>query len=291
MMNLNKHKICLICESDQLKKLDRFTRTALLKCKSCGFVFCEKIPSGKELAEYYAHYGTSQYLSPVTVKRYHEWLDYFEKFKSTGNILDVGCANGLFLREAKKRGWTVYGSEYGDIQVEICSNNGIIMHQGPLNDRTFENMTFDVVTSIEVIEHINNPREDIAHIHRLLRKGGLFFCTTPNFNALARFYLGDHYNIINYPEHLSYYTPKTIHNLLKRDFAKIKTTTTGFSFTRFNQSTGRKKQAVVSASSDDELLRQKIEKNRFLQVIKSLINAWLQLFGIGSSLKTWYVKK
>lgn len=291
MTSSNIHRKCLVCESERLNKLSKFKRTDLLQCKSCGFVFCEKIPTPSELQEYYSHYGLNQYLSPITVKRYHEWLDHFEQFRKTGNILDVGCANGLFLTEAKKRGWIVYGTEYGDAQIKNGESRGIFMKQGPLDEATFPNIQFDVITSIEVIEHINNPLEEIKHIHRMLRQGGLFFCTTPNFNALSRYYLGDAYNIINYPEHLSYYTPKTIHRLLRNTFRKEKITTTGISITRFNQSTGKKKQAVVSATSDDEVLRKKMDEKPLWKLAKSLLNALLNLTGLGYSLKVWYTKK
>ncbi|MBX7052577.1 MAG: class I SAM-dependent methyltransferase [Flavobacteriales bacterium] len=257
----------------------------------CRFVFCEKIPTADELQAYYSHYGLNQYLSPITVKRYHEWLDEFEQYRNTGNLLDIGCANGLFLTEAKKRGWKVYGTEYADAQIKNGEARGIVMKQGPLDDQTFTHVSFDVITSIEVIEHINNPLDEIRHIHRMLRQGGLFFCTTPNFNALSRYYLGDAYNIISYPEHLSYYTPKTMHRLLGKLFHRKKVTTTGISITRFHQSTGKKKQAVVSATSDDELLRQKIEAKGYLQWAKKILNGLLNITGLGYSLKVWYVKR
>lgn len=285
------HHHCLLCAGSELRKLSAFRRVQLVKCVGCGFVFCEKIPSEKELADYYSNYGLQQYLSPITVKRYHEWLDDFEQYRSTGNLLDIGCANGLFLVEAQKRGWKVFGTEYGSEQVINCRAKNITMNQGPLQMEMFPGIEFDVITSIEVIEHINNPVEELKIIHNKLRHGGFFYCTTPNFNALSRYILGDKYNIISYPEHLSYYTPSTLSKLMHSSgFKKIFSRTTGISVTRFNQSTGKRSQQVVSAKSDDELLRNKIETRWYLKMAKAILNFLFNLTGLGYSLKGGFEK-
>ncbi len=291
MTSQRMHNKCLICGSEHLIPLDEYFRVKLVRCKQCSFVFCHLIPTHDELKAYYSNYGLSQYLSPITVIRYHEWLDKFEAYRTTGNLLDVGCASGLFLDEAKKRGWKVFGTEYGDVQVAHCRSKGITMHQGPLEKNSFEGISFDVITSIEVIEHINNPVEEMKLIHSLLRNGGMFYCTTPNFNALSRFLLKDKYNIISYPEHLSYYTPRTLRLLMESlRFHTELIETTGISLTRFNQSTGRKNQDVVSETSDDEVLRRKIEIRWYLRATKKIMNVFFKLSNTGYSLKGSFVR-
>ncbi len=207
-------------------------------------------------------------------------------------MLDVGCGSGFFLEEAKKRGWNVFGTEYSDALVAISSGKGITMQQGGLTARTFQGIEMDVIVSIEVIEHIYNPDEEVQHIHHLLRKGGLFFCTTPNFNALSRYWLKDRYNIIAWPEHLGYFTRKTLKYLLGRNgFETVSSTTTGFSFTRMRVSLNMSQQKVVSEESDDEIIRRKAESSFFLRTIKSVINFMMNITGTGVSLKGWFIKK
>ncbi|RYZ28325.1 MAG: class I SAM-dependent methyltransferase [Chitinophagaceae bacterium] len=254
--NINFHKHCLITGSEELMR-----------------------------------YSRDDYLSPITVKRYHELLDQFEKYRRTGKILDIGCGIGLFLKEAKKRGWEVYGTEYTDKAMAMCKEIGINMQQGKLDPSLYEPEMFDVVTSFEVMEHINNPQEEVKNIKAVLRKGGLFYFTTPNFNSLERFYLKGKYNIVNYPEHLSYYTKKTANYLLTNNgFKKRKLTTTGLSLSRFKTSIG-KKEEYISAESSDEKLRQKLEKNGFTHFVKNVINGLLNISGVGFSLKGWYEKQ
>src|SRR3990170_1098445 len=117
---MNEHHYCLICKSDNLKKIIGYEKAHLCKCKECGFIFSKTIPSIEELQKYYDCYGRNDYLSPTTIKRYNELLDKFEVYRKTGRLLDVGCGAGYFLEVAKKRGWEVYGTEYSDYKVDVC---------------------------------------------------------------------------------------------------------------------------------------------------------------------------
>ncbi len=286
-----QHTSCLICENKSLKTLANYPKAHLCKCKSCSFIFSQQIPTEQELINHYEGYGRNDYLSPITIKRYNELLDEFEPFRKTGKLLDVGCGIGYFLEEAKKRGWEVYGTEYTDEAVKICSEKGVIMHQGKLDPENYNLGEFDIITSFEVIEHINNPIEEVTNFHSLLRKGGLVYVTTPNFNSLLRYRLKEAYNVITYPEHLSYYTPKTIHQLFKRiGFSKKRILTTGISLTRLKTSKGTSEQGFISEMSDDEKIRSQFESKWYLQFAKKTINGFLTLIGKGDSLKGYFVK-
>jgi 2-polyprenyl-3-methyl-5-hydroxy-6-metoxy-1,4-benzoquinol methylase len=254
-------------------------------------VFSKKIPSEKELENHYEGYSRNDYLSPITIKRYNEILDEFEKHRKTNKLLDVGCGIGYFLEEAKKRGWEVYGTEYTEEAIEICSNIGISMQKGVLTPSNYDLESFDIITSFEVIEHINNPTEELNNFHELLRKGGITYVTTPNFNSILRYRLKSAYNVISYPEHLSYFTPKTLNKVFNSGFKTKKITTTGFSFTRLKTSIGKSNQPIISIQSDDEKIRNLAESNKLVGALKIIINQLLTLFGFGDHLKGWFVKK
>ncbi|MBX2958846.1 MAG: hypothetical protein KF732_02715 [Flavobacteriales bacterium] len=130
----------------------------------------------------------------------------------------------------------------------------------------------------------------MQQFYRLLRKGGLVYITTPNFNAVERYLLKGDYAIIEYPEHLCYYTPKTIDLLLtKSGFKKLKITTTGVSIARIKKSIKRKNNESTEHVSSDESIREQLEFG-YKRYIKLFINGLLNLFGVGNSLKVWYVK-
>jgi 2-polyprenyl-3-methyl-5-hydroxy-6-metoxy-1,4-benzoquinol methylase len=292
---MNKHTSCFVCEGKSIKPLAGFYDSkGLVKCGNCGFVFMEKIPTEKDLFELYAEYSydVTEYISPITIKAFHLLLDEFEAYRKTGRLLDVGCGRGWFLVEAKKRGWEVYGSEYSTAAVGICRENGINMKEGVLNPANFEHQDFDVVTSFEVLEHINNPDQEMASIAALLRPGGLFYCTTPNFNSILRFYLKDKFNIIKYPEHLSYYTPSTLTRMITRQpLQRVKFLTTGISLTRIITSKKKGAEKITGENTTDEKLRRDIESKWYLGVAKKVINWLLTATGTGMTLKGYFIKK
>ncbi len=288
------HTECLVCSSRQLKQLNGYyDKHQLVKCRKCDFVFMERIPSAAELKDHYSSYSYSSegYLSPITVKSYNLLLDEFEKRRGTNRILDVGCGRGWFLVEAKKRGWEVFGTEYSQKAIEHCEKANIKVLQGELSSSFFEENSFDVITSFEVIEHIYNPNKELDIISKLLRKGGLFYCTTPNFNSLMRFYLKENYNVIGYPEHLSYYTKSTLNRLVKNNRLKpLKFGSTGISITRIKTSSKKSSEKLISHHSSDEILRRNIENKWYLQFVKYLVNRILTFTNTGMTLKGYYVK-
>lgn len=292
MTKNNQHSTCLVCSSNQLNVLPEYAATHLVECHSCAFVFAQQIPTEQELIAHYEGYSRNDYLSPITIKRYHELLDTFEPYRKTGKLLDVGCGIGYFLEVAKERGWEVHGTEYTDEAISICESKGITMQQGKLDPSDYQLGEFDIITSFEVIEHINNPQEELVNFHSLLRSGGLVYVTTPNFNSLLRYRLKADYDVITYPEHLSYYTPKTIRFLFKKSgFSIQKIMTTGISISRLKSGKSGVRQEYISESSDDEKMRQKMEDKWHLKTAKKLINGTLTFFGKGDSLKGYFIKK
>jgi 2-polyprenyl-3-methyl-5-hydroxy-6-metoxy-1,4-benzoquinol methylase len=279
------HKACLLTGAEDLVPLKGYEKDYLVKSKSSGFVFSSRIPELSELQKHYVDYPRVTELPELTKKRYAAILNRFEEFRSSSNILDVGCGNGLFLLEAKKRGWNVFGTEFTDDAVEFCKSNGIDMKKGSLNPGDFVAGQFDVVTSFEVIEHINNPLEESLNFHQLLRKGGLLYITTPNFNCVERFILGPSYDIIEYPEHISYYTARTLRLLFEaQGFQTRKMEATNIDFSKFKAS---KNSSGNTASSD---MRESVEGSVILRSIKVLVNGILNFFNIGNALKGWFIK-
>lgn len=293
---MKKNNRCLICESDKLNKIyGYYKKHKLVRCGNCSFVFIESVPTEKELTEYYEtnyNYDSEErYYSPLTKKSYHKKLDEFESYRQNNNILDIGCGRGWFLREAKKREWNVYGTEYSENAIAKRRKEGLDVKQGKLSPYMFEEGFFDVVTSFEVMEHINNPREEMFAIHHLLRPGGLFYFTTPNFNSILRYYLKDELDIINYPEHLSYYTKKSFEYLASETgFKPVKFMTTGFSITRFKRSKNISDEEYVGKNSSDEKLREKINDHWYLGIAKNMINKLLTFLGLGFTLKGYLEK-
>lgn len=292
-VELTYHQTCLVCNSPDLSELKNYHESYLVKCNNCNFIFTLKNPSEKELIDHYNQYTRDDYLPPLTIKRYNELLDTFEKYRKTNNILDIGSGMGYFLEQAKLRGWNVYGTEFTNDAIEICCKKGIMMQQGQLNSDHYQSDFFDVITSFEVLEHINNPTTEMVSLNKMLRTGGLFYCTTPNFNSFSRLYLKNKWNMIVYPEHLSYYTVPTITRLFKmHNIVPIKILTTGISITRIKSSKkGMKQNEPISAETFDEILRNQLENKFYYRALKNGLNTILTWFHLGDTIKIYSIKK
>jgi 2-polyprenyl-3-methyl-5-hydroxy-6-metoxy-1,4-benzoquinol methylase len=286
---VTKHAFCLQCGSELLKPLNHYHKAGLVCCKSCNFVFCDRIPTQSELIAHYNTYPRHETISEITIKRYKELANKFESFRINNKWLDVGCGNGHMLSEAKKLNWEVYGTEFTDRAVEICSSKGISMNQGALNTSNYKKGQFDIITFIEVIEHINSPNKELSDFHYLLRKGGLLYITTPNFNSISRNLLKENWSIIEYPEHLCYYTAKTLHDALVRNgFEKLELKTTGLSVSRISNNQNH---LISEKESKDESLRNLTENKSWAKKSKKLANSLLNLVKKGDNLKALYIKK
>jgi len=274
-----------------LEKLPGYEKDHLFRCANCGFVFSCIKPSIEELNVAYSSYARDNQISEITIKRYNDLLDEFEGYRNTNNIIDVGCGDGWFLVEAKKRGWSVFGTEFEERAVVNGGAKGIIMHQGVLKPSNYS-VTFDIITSFEVVEHINNPMEEFKNFYSILRPGGLVYVTTPNFNSLSRKLLGPKWNVLNYPEHLSYYTPGTLRFAFKKSGLKLRRqTTSGFSFSRYKDSKTKKKSTgKVYNKNTDENIREKMESSKLLNFAKGLVNGLFHITGTGDTIKSSFVK-
>lgn len=282
---------CLICGAENPEPLSGgYARNYLTQCTQCGLVFCERIPTEQELTEYYTGYRR-EFISEITLKRYDEILDRFESFRQTNNLLDVGCGAGYFLQRAKAKGWNVFGTEFTDEAVEHCGSKGINVLQGKLDPDRFDGKKFDVITSFEVIEHINNPNEEIANFRTLLHTGGAVYVTTPNFNALSRRLLGPRWDRIEYPEHLTYYTVWTLKKLFGNHGFKAKEIiSTGISISTLkNRITGTQEQHNAEGSTDQEL-RGKMEAPGPWALAKTSVNTALSALQSGDTLKGFFIK-
>jgi SAM-dependent methyltransferase len=290
-----EYKSCLISGSTDLRPIKGYEKFHLVRSHPVGFVFSNRIPTAEELEENYSGYKPKKYFSPVTKARYEELLDDFSKYNKNNRIHDVGCGSCLFLSVARERKWDATGNEVSDVAVNACKERGVDIINGEFDPSWFPEGSIDVITAFEVLEHLSDPLDEIRKIHRALRKGGLFFFTTPNFNALERMVLRSDYNILSYPDHLAYYTPRTVDYLMQKcGFTKLKLQTTGFSITRITTSwqmkkTGERNFDLASSETSDEKIRKALQSN-IGSVMKNIMNTGLTAFGIGNSLKGWYIK-
>jgi SAM-dependent methyltransferase len=93
---------------------------------------------------------------------------------------------GLFLDEARGRGWEAVGIEPSRWAAESARARGLSIFNGTLEEYVPEEGPFDVVVSWDVWEHLEDPVGALGRAYQLLRPGGLFVFTTVNLGGLGR---------------------------------------------------------------------------------------------------------
>ncbi len=145
---------------------------------------------------------------------------YLNKIKKNeiGNLklLDFGCGPGNMLDYLIKYG-NVYGVDSSLDAIEFCRyrkyKNISIISDLPLK---FNNESFDIITAIDVLEHIEDDEKNITELYRLTKQNGLVFITVPAFMLLW----GDHDEL--YFHKRRYLTSHIKNKLIKNNFKILK---------------------------------------------------------------------
>ena len=144
-------------------------------------------------------------------------LDRVEAFARGGTILDIGCGIGLFLREAKFRGWHVHGIDVSPFAVSYARQElGLeTVKQMDVENLDYDHDSMDAVTLYHVIEHVISPRSLLESIRGILKKGGLLFIEAPDISSRRARRAGLNWKYIKVPEHLNYFSAETLSRLLE----------------------------------------------------------------------------
>jgi len=103
------------------------------------------------------------------------------------NLLDVGCGDGSFTREAADtlRAKEVWGIEIDVKECKKAEKRGVrIICQDLKNFFPFPNDYFDIVLSRQCIEHLYFTDKHLEEVKRVLNPNGVFMLTTTNLAAL-----------------------------------------------------------------------------------------------------------
>lgn len=110
---------------------------------------------------------------------------------TTGHLLDIGCAGGVFLNEARARGFLVRGLELNESMAAHARNTyKLDVLNSPIEDVPMEEWTeqFDVITLMDCLEHLPQPLDLFKKIQKWMRPTGIVFIRGPLSNSvLSRF--------------------------------------------------------------------------------------------------------
>ena len=107
-------------------------------------------------------------------------------------VLDVGCGGGILSEAMSQRGADVTGIDMGEAPLNIAKLHALesgvsVKYQQIPVEQLAEEMpaSFDVVTCLEMLEHVPDPASIIQACYKLVKPGGMVFFSTINRNPKA----------------------------------------------------------------------------------------------------------
>jgi len=229
---------CCVCDTDDAELVGRgydyeyFTCAEWFdarRCRECGNVYLNPRP---DISEFARIYPASYHALNFSEDRYglvhdvrsrleaRRLLRYCRGIPDDARILDVGCGDGFHLDLLKRfgqPGWTLEGVDVDARAVARASSRGVKVHHGGIEDLGLPAGSYDLVYTIQTIEHVARPDAMLAAIFRLLKHGGRLVVVTDNtdsvdFGWFKRSYWGGYH----FPRHWNLFNRQALGRLARR---------------------------------------------------------------------------
>ncbi len=158
------------------------------RCLDCRMVYADPAPEGSDLIRFYSQLNDHEYGEEAD-GRARNFKTILKQIKKTApensRLLDIGSANGLFIHLARQQGYRADGIEpSASLVAEARQRYGIDLHPGTLE--TFSSTElYNIVTLLDLIEHISEPAAFLNTVNRLMSPDGLLIIVTPDIQSLA----------------------------------------------------------------------------------------------------------
>ena len=287
---------CYLCGSYNKKTL--YKDKKICKCEDCKFVFYEIIPSISVLNKVYSNYTREEYITDISRQKIKVELSKILETHNISDILDIACGECYMLDALKEINpkLNLFATEHETTKQNVI-NKGYKFLEGDFFPKT--DIKFDLIILTEAIEHINDVNAFLEHVYKILKPGGLIYMTTPNFSCLERLIMGSKWTMLDPPEHLSYFSPKTLNKaLVNKNFTKVFNRTENisiFTIVEFyngyiKNSSEHSESKETSPQNISDKLQSATSSSFLLRLLKNMINLMLGVFNLGSSLKVLYKK-
>ena len=224
-----KNLYCIFCKHPKLTIVSPQVRDSknhkVMKCKKCGHVQLNPVPSQKEDDRFYDENLQDKNVNDVgTIGRaYNKMIedtirriDVIKKITpKKGKILEIGSGHGFFLEMMRKEGFDMTGIDISKEKRRIAKKvTKVKVLDVNINEENLNLGPFDAVVLFHVLEHIADPVMFLKNIRRILKPKGVVVVEVPNCNDFQLDLNKSYRDFYWQRAHIHYYTP----NILKRIF-------------------------------------------------------------------------
>lgn len=207
---------CYCCHSDNVKYLgeieniqsvgqekaiiSRRSLFSLFLCNVCKLQFKHPKPDNIDLQAHYNINDIAEYCDDPLFRKDWAIIQLELKKRKGGDVLDVGCNSGSFLTMLDRDN-CLFGIESSFMAKEAAESKGVVILGSDINVIDLPHERFDVITLIDVFEHMIHPYDILEKLIRSLRQNGVLIISTGNTNALSWRLSGLYYYYSRLPEH------------------------------------------------------------------------------------------
>lgn len=195
---------CPVCGADDHERIARYDRRlkrlSTHMCFKCGLFFTNPMPSSAELDRFYAATYRAEYQFAFSrPRRKHQLKKHREAEHRSNRIgefvdleqpvrfLDFGCGSGELVRAMATRGCEAHGFEpgadygaFGQSKLAAEAGGANSIRVGSWRDMDYPANSFDAISCLHVLEHLNDPIAALQKIHDWLTDDGVLYLETPN---------------------------------------------------------------------------------------------------------------
>jgi 2-polyprenyl-3-methyl-5-hydroxy-6-metoxy-1,4-benzoquinol methylase len=190
----------------------------LHRCLNCGFIQCNSID---DVTSYYEGLEDQTYEESRAEREIQaiKLLSLLYNYKPQGELLDIGAGSGILVEQAKKLGYEPEGVEPSRWLQRQATERGLTVHLGTFPNKEIQKKV-DIVTLIDVIEHVSNPVELLTGVRETMQEDGIGLLVTPDLDSIAARIMGKkwwHYRVA----HIGYFNKKTLEMAINRSGLEV----------------------------------------------------------------------
>jgi SAM-dependent methyltransferase len=270
------------------------------QCNQCGTVYLNPRPDVSEFeriypSEYHSLEFTDESFSFVHKVRSRlearRLLRYCVGAPPGARILDIGCGDGFHLSLLDAYGdpsWRLEGIDFDHRAVEAARDRGLEVHHGDLAESGLGADTYDVVYTLQTIEHVANPAGFLRDINRILKPGGRLVIVTDNNESIDFSLFKNHYwGGYHFPRHWNLFNARSLGTLAEASGFEVSRIETIVSPVNWVYSIHN---YLVGRQAPEWLVNRFTLKSPVSLAVFTLVDTILQRTGRGALLNGFFIK-